>query len=62
MLVKVLNVSMNMSLYASVRNWIQEIPDHVKTKEMCKEAMGISPDSFIFFPTTLRPKENVLKP
>lgn len=38
MLVKVLNVSINMFLYTSVPNWIQEIPEHVKTKDMCTEA------------------------
>ena len=34
-------VSINMSLYTSVRNWIQEIHDHLKTQKMYNEAVRI---------------------
>ena len=27
--------------YGNVPAWIREIPDHVKTQEMCDEAVGI---------------------
>ena len=32
-----------MSLYGSVSNWIKEIPDYLKTKEMCTEAIEEDP-------------------
>ena len=41
MLVKFYKVSINMSLYTSVSNCIQEIPDQLKTQEMCAEAVHI---------------------
>ena len=28
-----------MSLYASVPNWIQEIPDHLKAQKMCTKSI-----------------------
>ena len=34
-----------MSLYAAVLSWIREIPDHLKTQDMCSEAVRI--DSYL---------------
>ena len=48
MLVEGWKVSVNMSLYASVCNWIGEIPDHLKTVEICAEAEPIKTYSLEF--------------
>ena len=37
-----------MSLYASVPNLIQEIPDHIETQEMCAKAVHIKTFSLKF--------------
>ena len=49
MLVDGCKVSISMSLYASISNWIQEIPD----QEMCAETVRIKPYSLKFVPNHL---------
>ena len=39
-----------MSLFANVPAWIRENPDHLKTQEMCFEAVRIEPLSLAFVP------------
>ena len=41
---------MNMSLFANVPRWIWEIPEHLKTQEMCDDAVEIEPHSLAFVP------------
>ena len=43
-----------MSLSANVPRWIREIPGHLKTQEMCEEAVGIQPRSLAFFPDQIK--------
>ena len=42
MLVKDCEVPINMSLYASVPNWMWEVSDHLKTQEMCEKQCALS--------------------
>ena len=56
MLVEGCEVTVNMSLYAAVPNWIKEIPDHLKTQEMCNEAVRMEPWSLKFVPDHLKTK------
>ena len=44
-----LRVLINIS-YENVPRWIREIPGHLKTQEMCDEAVGIEPRSLAFVP------------
>ena len=46
-----------MSLYATVRRWIKEIPDHLKTQQMCDEAFEEKPYSLKYVPDHLKTKE-----
>ena len=46
-----------MSLYASVPCWIREIPGHIKTQEMCNEAVDIEPRSLAFGPGHFKTQE-----
>ena len=39
--------------------WIIEIPDHLKTHEMCKEAMRINPPALSYVPDHLQTQEIV---
>ena len=34
-----------MFLYANVPRWVREMPEHLKTQEMCNEAVRIEPNS-----------------
>ena len=43
-----------MSLCQVISIWIREIPGHLKTQEMCNEAVHIEPCSFQFFPDHLK--------
>ena len=61
MLVKGCKALINMSLYASVPNWIKEIPDHFKTQEMCNNAISISPDSWFLVPDHFKTQEICIK-
>ena len=45
MIVTTLKIPVNMSLYASVPSWIREIPGHLKTQELCVEAVRMEPYS-----------------
>ena len=47
-----------MSLYASVRNWIQEIPDHIKT-QICAKAVHIKTFSLKFAPDYCKIQEMI---
>ena len=53
-------VSININLYASVPNWIQEIPNHVKIQEMCVEAVHIKLYSLKFVLTALKSRKCVI--
>ena len=55
MLVEGWKVSINMSLYASVPNWIQEIPDYIKEK--CAGAVHIELYLLKFVPDHSRTQE-----
>ena len=44
----------NISLYAFPPNLIKEIPDHLKTQEMCNKAMHIIPDLFFLISDTFK--------
>ena len=46
-----------MSLYASVLTWIRELPDHLKIKEMCYEAVYIKLYSFEFHPNRFKTQD-----
>ena len=46
-----------MSLYESIPCWIMETPDHVKTQEMCNEAMSINSLSLQYVPDHLKTQE-----
>ena len=46
-----------MSLYAAVPRWIKEIPDHLKTQEMCNEAVRMKPWSLKFVPDWYKTQE-----
>ena len=39
-----------MSLYVAVPSWIREIPDHLRTQEMCNEALHIGSYSLLYVP------------
>ena len=43
--------------YANVPCWIREIPNHLKTQEMCDEALRINPLSLAYFPGHLITQE-----
>ena len=45
-----LRIWINMSYYKNVPCWIREIPRHLKTQEMCEEAVWIEPCSLAFVP------------
>ena len=47
----------NMPLYTSIPNWMQEIPDHLKTQEMCADAVHIKPYSLKFVPDCFKTQE-----
>ena len=40
--------------YENFPIWIREIPEHLKTQEMCDEAVGIEPRSLAFIPDHLK--------
>ena len=44
-------------MYATVPNWIKEIPDHLKTQEMCNEAVCMEPWSLKFVPDQYKAQE-----
>ena len=46
-----------MSLCADVPCWIKEIPDRLKTTEMCNEAVRIEPSSLSFAPDHFKAEE-----
>ena len=46
-----------MSLFANVPGWIIEISDHLKTQEICNEAMLIGPCSLAYVPNHLQTQE-----
>ena len=46
-----------MSLLEIIPVWIREIPDHLKTQEMCNEAMRMDPYSLAFVPDNLKTQE-----
>ena len=46
-----------MSLFVNVPGWLIEIPEHLKTQEMCDEAVGIEPCSLVFVPDHLQTQE-----
>ena len=48
MLVEGCEVTINMSMYATVPNWIKEILDHLKTQHMCNEAVRMESYSLNF--------------
>ena len=41
----------------NVPRWIREIPGHLKTQEMCDEAVGIEPRSLAFVPDRFKTGE-----
>ena len=43
-----------MSYYENVPRWIREIPRHLKTEEMCEEAVWKKPRSLAFAPDRLK--------
>ena len=49
-------------IYAPVPCWVREIPDHLKTQEICDEAVRIEPRSLEFIPDHLKPKGCVNEP
>ena len=46
-----------MPLYATVPNWIKEIPDDLKTQEMWDEALHMDPHLLEFVPDYLKTQE-----
>ena len=44
-------------LLSSVPCWIKEIPNHLKTQEMCDEAVCMEPDSLAYVPDHLKTQE-----
>ena len=48
MLAEGCKVSLNMSLNTSLPMWIREIPDYLKTLEVCDESVWIEPYSLKF--------------
>ena len=50
-------INKNMSLFANVPAWIRENPDHLKTQEMCFEAVRIEPLSLAFVPGHFKTQE-----
>ena len=46
-----------MALLEIISVWIREIPDNLKTQEMCNEAMCISPYSLAFVPDCFETQE-----
>ena len=61
MLVEGCKVSLNKFLYASVPNWIKEIPDHPKTMEMCVQAIEEDSWSLRFTPDCLKTQDICFK-
>ena len=43
-----------MSCYENIPRWIKEVPRHLKTQEMCEEAVWIGPRSLAFVPDRLK--------
>ena len=39
-----------MPYYENVSRWIKEVPRHLKTQEMCEEALGVESRSLAFVP------------
>ena len=54
MVVEGCKVSINMSFYESVRNWIREILDHQKTQKICAEAVHMKLYSLEFVPARFK--------
>ena len=50
-------VKINMTLYEIIPVWIREVPDNLKTQEMCNEAMRIEPYSLAFVPDCSKTQE-----
>ena len=48
--IKFSKISQNISLCTDVLHWMKEIPGHLKTKEMCLEAVCMDPYSLTFVP------------
>ena len=48
---------MNMSWFANVPCRVREIPNHLKTQEMCDEAVCMGPRSLEFVPNHFKTKE-----
>ena len=46
-----------MYLYATVSRWIKEIPDHLKTQQMCDEAFEEKPYSLAYVPDCFKTQE-----
>ena len=46
-----------MSLFTNAPRWIREIPNHLKTHEMCDEAVRMEPRSLEFVPNHFKTKE-----
>ena len=46
-----------MSLLANIPGWIIEISDHLKTQEICNEAMRIEPLSLTYVPDNFKTQE-----
>ena len=61
MIVGGLKILINMSLYASVPNWVQEIPNHLKTQERCNEAVYMEPYCLLHVPDHLKTQEMCCK-
>ena len=49
-----------MSLLEIVPIWIREIPDHLKTQEICNEAVDIEPLSLAYVPNRFKIQEMCL--
>ena len=50
-----------MTLYESILRRIIEIPDHLKTQEMCIEAVGLEPHSLACVPDRFKTQEMCIK-
>ena len=46
-----------MRLFANVPVWIREIPEHLKTQEMCDEAVDMEPCSLAYVPYCFKTEE-----
>ena len=46
-----------MALHKSILRWVIEIPDHLKTQEVCDEAVRIGPWSLRYVPDHLKTQE-----